>query len=196
LLVERAAQTVSKRLHILAGEEKLTDPVSYSPDAAPRLVEALRERYNFIVIDVPCSPLRFHQDLLMLANQRVLVMDPMLASVRDVLRLLALPKGPNQPGRGVLLLNRDAHPGGLNARQLAEGLGMKPDVVIPDLPKAIGTATNMGEAAMTSRGGFRNGILSLAREVAFVRLPDGVAPANASKAGNGGLVRRLFGRRS
>jgi pilus assembly protein CpaE len=196
LFVERAAQTVSKRLHILAGEEKLTDPVNYSPDAAPRLVDALRERYNFIVIDVPCSPLRFHQDLLMLSNQRVLVMDPTLASVRDTLRLLALPKGPAQKGRGVLVLNRETLAGGLTARQFAEGLGAKPDVVIPDLPKVVGTASSMGEAAMTSRGGFRNGILSLVREVAFVRVPDGAAPAIAGPAGGGGLLRRLFGRRS
>ena len=132
----------------------------------------------------------------MLASQRVLVMDPTLASVRDVLRLVALPKGPTQQGRGVLVLNRETLPGGLNARQLAEGLGTKPDVVIPDLPKAVGTATSMGEAAMTSRGGFRNGMMALAREVAFVRLPDGAAPASTGAAGSGGLLRRIFGRRS
>ena len=55
---------------------------------------------------------------------------------------------------------------------------------------------SMGEAAITSRGGFRNGILSLAREVAFVRLADGAAPAITGPAGGGGLLRRLFGRRS
>ena len=132
LFVERAAQPVSKRLHVLAGEEKLTETVTYSQDAAARLLEALRRRYNFVVIDVPCTALPLHRDLLMLAHQRVLVMDPSLASVRDTLRLLALPNGPMQPRRGVLVLNRDTLPGGLNRRQLEEGLKMKPDVVIPE----------------------------------------------------------------
>ena len=79
--------------------------MTYTPTAAARLLEALRRRYNFVVIDVPWSTLPLHRDLLMMANQRVLVMDPTLASLRDVLRLMALPNGPKQPGRGVLVLN-------------------------------------------------------------------------------------------
>ena len=34
LFVERAAQPVGKRLHVLAGEEKLTETVTYTPNAA------------------------------------------------------------------------------------------------------------------------------------------------------------------
>ena len=44
----------------------------------------------------PGRPLPLYRDLLMLAHQRVLVMDPTLASMRDTLRLLALPNGPDQ----------------------------------------------------------------------------------------------------
>ncbi len=196
LFVERAAQPVSKRLHVLAGEEKLTETVAYAPNGCGRLLDALRRRYNFVVIDVPWSGLPLHRDLLMMANQRVLVMDPTLASVRDVLRLMALPNGPKQPGRGVLVLNRENLPGGLNRRQLEEGLKMPPDVVIPDLPKVVGHAASMGEAAMEGRGGFRNGILQLAREVAFVRLLDSGTPAGATPKGTAGRLRRLFGVKS
>jgi pilus assembly protein CpaE len=196
LFVERAAQPVSKRLHVLAGEEKLTDTVNYTPNAAAQLLTVLRKRYNFVVIDVPCSPLPLHRDLLMLAHQRVLVMDPTLASVRDTLRLLALPNGPMQPRRGVLVLNRDTLPGGLNRRQLEEGLKMKPDVVIPDAPKVVGHAASMGEAAVTVRGNFRTGMLLLAREVAFVRLLDSGAASNAPATGRSGWLRRFLGRPS
>src|SRR5580704_9034517 len=62
LFVERAAQQVTKRLHVLAGEEKLTESVNYTPNAAARLLDALRRRYNFVVIDVPCSALPLHRD--------------------------------------------------------------------------------------------------------------------------------------
>jgi pilus assembly protein CpaE len=194
LFVERAAQPVSKRLHVLAAEEKLTEAVTYSPDAAALLLEALRRRYNFVVIDVPWSALPLHRDLLMMANQRVLVMDPTLASVRDALRLLALPNGPRQPVRGVLVLNREGLPGGLNRRQLEEGLKMPPDIVIPDLPKVVGHAASMGEAAMALRGGFRDSMLLLAREVAFVRLLDSGTAGGASKGG--GRLRRFLGLKS
>ncbi len=196
LFVERAAQPVSKRLHVLAGEEKLTETVGYTPDAAAQLLEALRRRYNFVVIDLPYSALPLHRDLLMMAHQRVLVMDPTLASVRDMLRLLALPNGPMQPRRGVLVLNRDNLPGGLNRRQLEEGLKMPPDVVIPDLPKVVGHAANMGEAAVVTPGGFRKAMLLLAREVAFVRLLDSGTPGNAPATGRTGRLRRLLGLKS
>jgi len=192
LFVERAAQPVSKRLHVLAGEEKLTENVAYTPNAAARLLDALRRRYNFVVIDVPWSALPLHRDLLMMAHQRVLVMDPTLASVRDTLRLMALPNGPTQPSRGVLVLNRENLRGGLNRRQLEEGLKMRPDVIIPDLPKVVGPAASMGEAAVTARGGFRDGILHLAREVAFVRLLDSGVPNNAKSSATTGRLRRLL----
>jgi pilus assembly protein CpaE len=193
LFVERAAQPVSKRLHVLASEEKLTDTVNYSPNAAARLLEALRRRYNFVVIDVPYSALPLHRELMMLAHQRVVVMDPTLASVRDTLRLLALPSGPIQPRRGLLVLNRDNLPGALNRRQLEEGLKMKPDVIIPNLPKVVGHAASMGEAAMAARGGFRTGMMHLVREVAFVRLLDSAAAGSAPTAGKPGRLRRLLG---
>lgn len=195
LLVERAAQEVSKRLHILAAEEHLTDPLQYTPDAATQLVAALRHRYNMVIIDVPCSPLPMHSDLLKLAHQRVLVMDPTLASVRDMLRLLALPNGPAQSRRGVVVLNRDPIPGGLNRRQLEEGLKMKPDIVIPNLPKVVAHAANMGEAAMAVRGGFRNGMLALAREVAFVQLLDNGNNGQPAAAGRTGRLRSLLSRK-
>jgi pilus assembly protein CpaE len=196
LLVERAAQQVSKRLHVLAAEEQLTETLQYTPDAATRLVAALQHRYNLVIIDVPCSPLPIYHDLLMLAHQRVLVMDPTLASVRDMLRLLALPLGPVQPLRGVVVLNRDPTPGGLNRRQLEEGLKMKPDIVIPNMPKVVGHAANMGEAAMAVRGGFRNGMLALAREVAFVQLLDNAQSSKAPATSRSGRLRRMLGMKS
>jgi pilus assembly protein CpaE len=93
----------------------------------------------------------------------------------------------------VLALNRDNLPGGLNRRQLEEGLKMKPDVTIPNLPKVVGNAASMGEAAVAVRGGFRTGMLQLAREVAFVRLLDSGATGNAPEASKTGRLRRLLG---
>ena len=196
LFVERAAQPVRERLHVLAGEEKLTETVAYNPIAATQLLDALRRRFNFVVIDVPASALPLHRDLLMMAHQRVLVMDPTLASVRDTLRLMALPNGPMQSRRAVLVLNRDTLRGGLNRRQLEEGLKMRPDVIIPDLPKVVGLANSMGEPAVAVRGGFRTGMLQLAREVAFVRLLDSGTSDGAPAARGTGRLRRLLGLKS
>jgi pilus assembly protein CpaE len=104
LFIERSAQVVTDRLHVLSSEENLVEQLKYDPSAAGRLIDTLRHRYNFVVIDAPFTGMPIHRDLLMLGHQRVLVMDPTLAAVRDMLRLLALPNGPLHVHRAVVVM--------------------------------------------------------------------------------------------
>ena len=174
LLAERAALPAADRLHILASEEKPSATANHAPGAASALIESLRRRYNFIVADVPFAPVSLYNDFLDLVDQRVLVMEPTLAAVRDTVRLLTLPKGPRQDQRAVVVLNRVGMPGGLTRRQVEEALKMKVDVAIPDQPRQVGNAATLGEAAMKSSAGVRAGIQELARQVAGVRILDAV----------------------
>jgi pilus assembly protein CpaE len=185
LFVERAAQPVSGRLFVLAGEETPDAAPVYAEAAGEKLIEALRRRYNLIIADVPPAPLAFNHDLLGLGHHRVLVLPPTLAGVRDTLRLLALPHGRLQPRRPILVLNRLGAPGSLTRAQIEAALKLKIDVVIPDLPRQMARATALGAPASGLRGGFRAGILALAKEVAFVKVPDEI-PAP-------GRRRRWFG---
>ena len=174
LFVERAAQPAMERLHVLAAEEKLTDQPNYVIGATPRLLDALRRRYNFVVVDLPFTGMGVHRELMMLAHHRVLVMDPTLASVRDTLRMMALPNGAMQPSRALVVLNRLGQPGGLTRAQIEDALKMKVDVVIPDAPKAVGHAATMGEPAAAVRGPFRTAMLEFIKEIAVLRpLQDG-----------------------
>jgi pilus assembly protein CpaE len=185
LFVERAAQPVTERLSVLAGDEKVTEAADIAEGAGRALLAALRRRYNFVVADVPSSPVPVYRELLMLAHQRVLVMDPTLAAMRNTLRLLALPTGPDQVRRAVIVLNRLGQPGGLTKPQIEEALEMAIDVVIPYQPRQVGTAATMGTPACIASGGFRSGILSLAREVAFVG--DATQAAKSPSGGPFGL---------
>ena len=187
LFIERSAQPAADRLSVLASEEKLTEQPNFAPGAAQKLLTILRRRYNFVVVDAPFGPSSVYRDLLELAQQRVLVMEPSLAAVRDTLRLLALPNGPQQARRAVVVLNRAGQPGGLSRDQVEDALKMKVDVAVPYLPRQVGMAATLGEAAMTARSAFRTGVLNLAREIAFVR----VANADPAK-GSGKSAHRLF----
>ena len=79
-------------------------------------------------------------------------------------------------------------PGGLSRAQIEETLQLKADVVIPDLPRQAGLSASLGDPAVISKGAFRQGILQIAREVAFTR-------STTPDIETGGRWRRLFGGR-
>jgi pilus assembly protein CpaE len=192
LFVERAAQPVSERLHVLASEEKLHEPLNYAAGAALRLIEALRVRYNFIILDVPFLPMACNRELIEFAHHRVIVMDPSLASVRDTLRLLGLPNGPWQPQSPTIVLNRAGRPGGLTRKQIEDALKVKVDVVIPDIPKQLNESASFGEPAIATRGPFRQAITDLSREIGFVGGREEGLPVAGAAAGGTGILGGLF----
>jgi pilus assembly protein CpaE len=175
LLAERAAQPAADRLHVLAGESPLGELPKYADGAADALIDALRKRYNFIILDIPFAPVPLYHDLLAKAHQRILVMEPSLVSLRDVLRLSAERPGQGQGQAPLLLLNRLGLPGGLTRRQVEEGLKRKPDLVLPDLPRQLRAAANLGEPAIVTTSAYRTAIAELARSVAGAGLLDTLA---------------------
>jgi pilus assembly protein CpaE len=191
LFIETAAQPIAGRLHVLASEEKLQEPLRYAPGSAQILIEALRVRFNFIILDLPYLPIQSHRELLSFAHHRVLVLDPTLASVRDTLRLLALPNGPWQPQSPTLVLNRQGRPGSLTLKQIEDALKAKIDIVIPDIPKLINETANYGEPAVSHRGPFKQAIIELSREIGYVGTNDEKAAPAIRAAIFGGLFRRL-----
>jgi pilus assembly protein CpaE len=182
LYMERIAEAASDRLAVIAGEEKLTERPMVAAGAAQHLLQKLRQRYNYIVVDVPSTPLSWHGELLDLARQRVLVMEPTLPAVRDVLRTMALPMGAQQTRQSLIVLNKLGTPGAMTRHQVEAALQHKVDVVVPYLPRLINQAATMGSPAAMQRSGFRTAIRDLAREVAAV------GPAGTSS----GWLRRMF----
>jgi len=168
LLVERTAQSSGERLHVLAGEEGVTEIPTLAAGAGQRLMSLLQRRYNYIVVDLPFRPTALSRELLNLAHQRVIVADPSLSSMRDALRLLALPAGPAQAARPILLLNRAGCRGGLSAAHVKQALELDPDLSVPDLPQQVAAGAVTGKPVASQRGAFRNAIMALAREAAAV----------------------------
>ncbi|WP_428487439.1 AAA family ATPase [Rhodopila sp.] len=186
LFMERIAQPAADRLAVVAGEEKLTERMTIASGAVQPLLRGLRQRYNYIVADVPLGPVGWHNELLDQARQRVLVMEPTLQALRDALRIMALPTGAQQVRQSVIVLNKVGAPGTMTRRQVEAALQHKVDVVIPYLPRVVNQAATMGTPAAASHGGFRTGIGDLAQQVAASGAV-GKAPWRFGK---------LFGRRS
>jgi pilus assembly protein CpaE len=165
IFAERSAPAIGDRLHLLAAEEALDEVVTAAEGATRHLTSILCNRFNFVVTDLPSNPTPLHQELSALAHVRVLVMDATLPSLRDALRYLALPRGPRQAARPIVVLNRVGLPGSLTSKQIAEGLGVDIDVTIPWLPKQMKSALNLGQPGVRRRGPFQLAIAELANQI-------------------------------
>ncbi len=175
LFAERSSPAVSDRLHLLAAEEPLHMLVTASDGAATHLTSLLCNRFNFVIADLPRHGTALNHELRDLAHVRVLVLDATLSSLRDTLRHLALPRGPRQASRPILVLNNLGAPGALTRKQVVEGLGCDVDVVVPWLPKPMHAAMTLGQPAVRQRGPFQVAIAALANEI----LPQKIEPAKS-----------------
>jgi pilus assembly protein CpaE len=165
LLLERATQPAGDRLHVLAAMEAFDKKVSYDHEGAASLVEALRSRYNFVLADAGAKLCPFSRDLLYLAQQRIIVMDPTIVSIRNVERLRTLPGGPMQSPRVMMVLNKANTPGGLTQDYMEQVMGVHFDAVIPDLPRIIPKASQFGTIPASLRGPFRSALAHLAGQL-------------------------------
>ncbi len=177
LFIERSALVSSERLHALATEELLSVDVDYRAGACEHLISTLRRRYSLIVADAPFSSHPLSRELLNATQQRVVVMEPTLAGIRDALRLLQLPHGPIQAHRPLLVVNRHNRPGALPIDKLAETMRMQPDILLPDLPKAIEHAASFGEPAARRSRAYADGIAALAHASAGTQRDAPKAPS-------------------
>lgn len=188
LFVERAAAVVNDRVHLLAGDEKPTAPDPIPAGSADLLINILRMRYNFVVIDMPLNARPVTLDLLRASNHKILVMDPSLVSLKEAHEIMHLEPGPVEPQRPTVVLSRANARGGVPTDKLRGPGEMKIDVEIPDLGHAVLAAGNM-EADLMALKPFRAAIERIAREVGAV--DEGGLSEGERKAG---LVRRLFRR--
>ena len=193
LLAERAATPVDDRLHLLAGHDSIDAVPHHAPEAAAKLLAALRRRYTFIVADVPIRPLPLYRDLYQAAHRRILVLDPTLVAVRDALRIIAIPTPSAEQPAPVLVLNRLGRPGGLGQRAIEEALQRPIDVVIPDQPKALGRAAIFGKPAISASNSFRDSIVEISRQVALNRLLDTANFSALAHLPRKGVFAKLWG---
>jgi pilus assembly protein CpaE len=172
LLIERSTMSGGDRLCVLAGQESLERDVDYHPDSTEMLIQTLRARYNFVVADAGARLTPFARDLNFSAQQRVIVLDPTMVSIRNLERLLTLPAGPSQSPRVMTVLNKAGTPGGLSQSYMEQVMGLRFDAVIPDLPRIVPKTTQYGEQAAALRGPFRTAILTLAQALGATSLQE------------------------
>ena len=184
LFLDRVSVEVNERLRLIAADEALGETPAPTPEGVCGVLELLRRRFNYIVVDLPTPGSLAEMQPLRNARHLVLVMTPDIVSIRDAdrLRQLAASLGTNHT---TIVLNRVGLPGSLKLPLIEQGLDAKPTIMIPELAKQLGRAANIGRPALRECAPFKRAIAMLAQEL---------SGAAASRTGRRSLFSQIFGR--
>jgi pilus assembly protein CpaE len=143
LFLERGIIHITDRLDLFAALEPLDQDPTFTEDALLSLLDTLRRRYRYVVVDIPTHRAVALKRVFHLPSLIMLVSDAGLASAREVARLRQL-LGPNSPERTVMhILNKKGAAGALTLEDFTRGAGQAPDVIIP-WSREIAVAANLG----------------------------------------------------
>ncbi len=173
LFLERAAIPVADRVRLIAAEEPMESDPQATAESAKRFLELLRHRFNTIVVDLASPPGKMERAVLSLARQVVVTFTPDVAGVRDALAMKRMVASQAAGAHALLVLNRAGLPGGLSTDLVEEGLGTRPDCVLPWLPKPMLKAFNLGQPAIQACPPFKRAMEPLVREVSGVSVARG-----------------------
>ncbi len=158
LFLERVAITIEPRLRLIAAEETFEDGLVVTEQGVRRVLDVLQQKFNLVVADIPMPLPHSMQHLLRVARQVIVVMTPDVASLRDTQAIRNLVVGVTGSDRVITLLNRSDMEGGLSVDLIEMGLGVRPDIIIPDLGTGMLEAINLGVPAVQRVPGLRRSL--------------------------------------
>jgi len=166
LFLERTAIPVAPRVRLLSAEEPFEVTLGITDAGIARVLDLLRQKFNFVVVDLPVPMPSSMRQIFALAREVVVVLGPDIASLRDARGIRNMVKALTGADRTILVLNRSDMKKGLAGKLIEKGLGVMPQVVIPDLGAAMLEAFNLGIPAAQRVTSLNRHIAPLLREIA------------------------------
>ena len=148
LLLERSAIQVAPRMRLIAAAEPLSSGVGITETGVRQVLELIRQKFNFLVVDLPMPPRPELHQVLSLARHVVVVLKPDVASVRNAreIRQLALQMAGSD--RIITIENFSNARGRLPPKILETALGGEVHIRVPDLGPRMTEAVNQGIPAL------------------------------------------------
>lgn len=170
LFLERASIELEPRLRLIASEEAWDTTATVTEAALMRVIDVLRKKFNYIILDIPMPPPGPIRRILSAARQIVTVLTPDVASLRDTQNIRQLVSTVTGSDRVITVLNRFDMKGGIERPLIDKALGGAPDVLIPELGRGMLEAINMGVPAVRRVPGLRKHLAPLVQEISGVAI--------------------------
>lgn len=153
LLLDRIMAQHSDTLFVLGGEEGLNEFLAPDIGALDILLKELRNKFHYVIVDLPRQISGTTQHVLNLATSLVMVTDLSLAGMRDSLRLLTMLPTINAACQITVCANRcGEHQGEITRKEFEAGIGRTIDFIVPVDNKSLGDSINRGQPIAAGRG--------------------------------------------
>jgi pilus assembly protein CpaE len=168
LFIERAAIEINERVSLISGDEELDAQLNITEDGVRHVLGLLRQRFNYIVVDVPVPFPASIYPVITLSRHVLVLLEAEITGLRNAHALRAAVTNIAGKERVFTLLNRADRAGGLPRATMAKALGAEPDMVIPDLGKRMTQAVNLGVPALKHVKALRRHLAPIVREITGV----------------------------
>ena len=168
LFIERTAIDVNDRVKLIAADEALDGEVHMTEAGVRHVLDLLRQRFNYIVVDVPVPLVPALHPVIAVSRHVMVLLEAEVTGLRNAHGLRAAVVGIAGANRVFTVLNRANRPGGLPTPTIVKGLGAHPDMIIPDLGKGMTESVNSGVPALKHVRRLRRYLAPLVQEVAGI----------------------------
>lgn len=153
LFLDRSMVPFSERLKILSGELAIGEVIKVEDHAVQELLRILERKFHYMIVDVPRNNDPHNMRFLREADVRIIVADPTVASIRDVLRRLAVMGDETDGNQIVIVLNqtRVYAKNDIKKSTFEESIGRRVDYEIPFGKELVASAINFGEPIAASK---------------------------------------------
>jgi pilus assembly protein CpaE len=179
LFMDRVLVQHSERLYVLSAEESPDESLLLDFNALELLITELRNKFHYVLVDVPRSPNPCSQQILQNATDLVLVSDLSLAGMRDTMRMAGLLPTTNAACNALLVVNRSGEhkQGEMPRAEFEKGVGRKLDLVLPFDARTVAAATNFGQAVAATKGPVASGLRQITERLCGPQTGDGTSRA-------------------
>ncbi len=190
-LLMRYLEAGGKNVSLLCAPGHLNSGVEITPNSLELLLKVVKQMASYVILDVPHQWNSWTQDVLVDADETVLVGAPDLYNLRDgknMVEFLAPNRGVEAPTRFVLNKVGESKKGELTEKEFKEVLNMTPAVSVPFDSDAFSAAMNNGEmlSKVAAKGKATQAVVNLAKVVS------GKESLTKVKEKSGGLFTSLF----
>jgi pilus assembly protein CpaE len=161
--MDRVLVQHSERLFVLSAEESPDETLLLDYGAVELLMTELRNKFHYVVVDLPRTTTACTQQVLQSATDLILVTDLSLAGMRDTMRMTGMMPTTNASCSTTLVVNRvgEHKQGEMPRAEFEKGVGRKLDLLLPFDAKTVAAATNFGQPVAAGKGAVATGLREL-----------------------------------